>query len=82
MAGKQDYRTPPEFVDAVAKRFGRPHWDLAASHGDEIDLVLGYFTPEDDSLQQDWRDLPVVCGIAWLNPPFRNVLERGRVRVY
>lgn len=73
MAGKQDYRTPPEFIDAVSRRFGPPGWDLAASHGDEIDLVAGYFTPEEDSLAQCWRSLPSVCAVAWLNPPFRNI---------
>lgn len=70
---KQDYRTPPEFIDAVRRRFGPPGWDLAASHGDEIDLVAGYFTPETDSLAQCWRRLPSVCAVAWLNPPFRNI---------
>src|SRR5690606_22993802 len=61
-----------EFVDAVAKRFGSPAWDLAASAGDEIALVNGYFTPEDDALSKDWRELPA-AGHAWLNPPFRNI---------
>jgi phage N-6-adenine-methyltransferase len=76
---KQDYRTPPEFIDAVAKRFGRPTFDLAATSGEQIPGVDHYFTPEQDSLAQSWAHLQTPgqddpsARVAFLNPPFANI---------
>lgn len=76
---KQDYQTPPEFIDAVAKRFGRPTFDLAATAGQQILGVDHFFTPEQDSLRQSWVNLrtptedDAVARVAWLNPPFAKI---------
>jgi site-specific DNA-methyltransferase (adenine-specific) len=69
MSGKQDWQTPPEFLDAVEGRFGPIGYDLAASEGQQV--CPCYFTPDDDSLTQDWTWLP--ANVAWLNPPFADI---------
>lgn len=70
---KQDWRTPPEFIAAVERRFGRIGFDLAATDGHEVGC--GYaFTPEDDSLSCSWIDPGVRSGyVVWLNPPYANI---------
>jgi phage N-6-adenine-methyltransferase len=65
---KQDYGTPPEFIDAVRARFGRLDWDLAAST--ENAVASRFFTEEEDSLKQDWGEC---SGTLWLNPPFADI---------
>ena len=76
---KQEHRTPDEFIHAVARRFGRPTWDLAAKAGDQIIGVSNQFTPEQDSLVQDWGKLEhpqednLTCQVAYLNPPFAHI---------
>lgn len=68
---KQDYETPPAFIKAVYLTFGFNttfDWDLAASH--ENTQAAQFFTPEMDSLQQDWSEL---AGNLWLNPPFGHI---------
>lgn len=64
--------TPPEFIEAVKKRFGRLLWDLAAT--DENRVCIQYLGPGspwgEDSLLVDWSKLR---GNAWLNPPFGNI---------
>ncbi len=76
MSGKQDWRTPPEFLEAVRRRFGPIGFDLAATKGHEVTGHAGLaFSPEMDSLSRDWSD-PVLGGkirVAWLNPPFANI---------
>lgn len=75
---KQDYETPPEFINAVKARLGVVdfEWDLAASEQNSKALH-SYFSEEDDSLLQDWNRL-ITCawpqfGWAWLNPPFGHI---------
>ena len=65
---KQNYGTPPEFIEAVVKRFGPLNVDLAAEAGNAI--CEHYFTKEDDSLAQDWN---LQIGRLWLNPPYENI---------
>lgn len=67
-ASRQDYATPPEFIDAVEKRFGSMHYDLAASARNA--KAPAFFTEEQDSLSQDWTSL---VGRLWLNPPFAKI---------
>jgi phage N-6-adenine-methyltransferase len=72
---KQDYATPWEFIDAVEKRFGRMTFDLAATgHNYRVRVEYlsfkHYFTPEIDSLAQDWKKLR---GNLWLNPPYGHI---------
>lgn len=65
---KQDYETPDEFVAAVAKRFGRIEFDLAASpHNTKH---RRYFSKEQDSLAQKWHQ---IGGLLWLNCEFANI---------
>lgn len=77
---KQDHATPPQFLGAVQRQFGcRFTLDLAALP--ENRKCDRFFSPEFDSLGQDWKSVleagadPFMdedCA-AWLNPPFRGV---------
>lgn len=69
---KQDYRTPQDLRHAVEKRFGLISIDLASSDGDEIVPLVKHYTPEENSLEQDWLEA-IRTGVAWLNPPFGNI---------
>jgi phage N-6-adenine-methyltransferase len=60
--------TPPEFLDAVARRFGRPTWDLAATRENSVSGPDRCFTEADDGLAQKWPG-----GLCWLNPPFGGI---------
>lgn len=67
---KQDYATPPEFVAAVARRFGPITWDLAATaENTKAPLCI---TPEQDSFSVRWHTLEP-NGVLWLNPPFAHI---------
>lgn len=70
---KQDYQTPPEFLDAVRRRFGPITWDLAAHEGNHV--CPNWFGPggtKQDALNPlgFWRDIP---GLLWLNPPYADI---------
>ena len=65
---KQDYGTPRSFISAAQKRFGRIAWDLCATESNKV--CESYFSPEQDSLQQDWS---VLDGVLWLNPPYSDI---------
>lgn len=65
---KQDYATPPDFIAAVEKRWGKIDFDLAASEHNK--KATPYFSKEQDSLMQIWCSLP---GNLWLNPPFDRI---------
>lgn len=82
-SSKQDVKTPPDFIAAVEKRFGKISFDLAASHdntqaeryfaapGSEDPCAIGY-----DSFNYDWafECLRVPPGsLLWLNPEFSNI---------
>lgn len=67
---KQDYGTPREFLDAVERRFGLIGWDLAATVENRV--VPDFFSPEQDSLSQNWS-LPSSVRVAWLNPEFADI---------
>ncbi len=66
---KQDYGTPRVLLDAIERRFGAVGFDLAAREDNRV--APGFYSPEDDSLVQDWT-LPGV-GVAFLNPPFADI---------
>jgi DNA (cytosine-5)-methyltransferase 1 len=70
---KQDYRTPPEFIRAVEKRFGQIVLDLAAKDGDECKPLLAHITPEEDSLVTPWPTTRHSSGVYFLNPPFADI---------
>jgi phage N-6-adenine-methyltransferase len=65
---KQDYETPPEFLAAVARRFGSIAFDLAARADNA--KAEHFFTPDQDALVQDWTRLRGVC---FLNPEFGDI---------
>jgi hypothetical protein len=75
---KQDYGTPPEFIQAVEDRLKSNFAiDLAASHENAKAPV--YITEEENSLVQDWADrLGLGVGLAqpalWTH---RAVVEEG-----
>jgi phage N-6-adenine-methyltransferase len=66
----QTYGTPPEFLRAVEARFGRITFDLAARADNAV--APYFYSPEVDSLKQDWRLLGMP-GVAFLNPPFADI---------
>lgn len=71
-ASRQDYETPPDFMHAVERRFGKVTFDLAASPHNA--KAKQFFALENgvNALMQDWRD-PKLGKVRWLNPPFENL---------
>ena len=79
-SSKQGYETPPEFIKAVERRFGKIHVDLAATDR-SCSRGCHFISPEQDSLSDavDWMDWGLIdisdkrhrC--AWLNPPFADL---------
>ncbi len=70
-ASKQDYATPPEFIEAVERRFGPIAFDLAAHAGNA--KAAQWYGPggvAEDALSEDWTKLE---GNLWLNPEFANI---------
>jgi phage N-6-adenine-methyltransferase len=72
---EQAVGTPPEFMNAVASRFGQPKWDLAANAENSVCGPLFYGPGgryENDSLSFSWsRDHR--GQLLWLNPPYSNI---------
>lgn len=67
---RQDYETPPEFIAAVERRFGRLHVDLAA-RADNAKAPI-FVPPERDSLTLSWpREFSDKR--CWINPPFADI---------
>jgi phage N-6-adenine-methyltransferase len=66
----QTYSTPPEFIDAVKRKFKVDSfsYDLAAS--EENTKARFFFCEEEDSLKQDWSK---INGDCWLNPPYSRI---------
>jgi phage N-6-adenine-methyltransferase len=71
----QKWGTPPCFTEAIARRFGRIDFDLAASADNTT--APAFFSERDDSLVQDWADIRNEDGdhssVAFLNPEFKNL---------
>ena len=67
---RQDYGTPPQFLQAVKDRLGIEDfvWDLAASPSNSVTTY--YWDEEQNSLVQDWHAMK---GWQWLNPPFSHL---------
>lgn len=66
---EQSYRTPPEFLAAVSRRFGEIAWDLAASEENSVCGQYSCYTAKDDALKRNWQ----IEGLLWCNPPFENI---------
>ncbi len=71
---KQDYCTPPEFIDAVLKRLGVQsfYFDLAATAKTKILRSHARIGPEDNSLLCEWSGAPLTTW-NWLNPPYADI---------
>lgn len=67
---KQDYATPPEFLDAVRFRWHIERFDIDLAASENNVGSRRIITPEDDSLAVDWN---AFAGDLWLNPPFANI---------
>jgi phage N-6-adenine-methyltransferase len=69
------WRTPPEVIDYIQRRFGKIKLDLCASK--ENAVCLSYLDAEDDFLNSVWlrhNSLIRIGHLAWLNPPYSNPL--------
>lgn len=67
---EQCYRTPPELLAAVERRFGKITFDLACTTVDAV-APLGYAIDAGaDALQRDWRELAALGPdfLGWCNP--------------
>lgn len=69
---KQDYGTPPEFLDAVRSRFGPIVADLSATSDNCV--VPDHYGDDDEggALVQPWAT-DFLSGNLWLNPPFTDI---------
>jgi phage N-6-adenine-methyltransferase len=67
---KQDYGTPPEFLEAVKGRLEIPFFDCDLAASPENAVAGRYYTKAENSLLHPWT-----CGRGWnwLNPPFTNI---------
>lgn len=63
--GKDNWTTPKEFFEDLDEVWG---FTLDAACVEETALCDKFFTPEDDSLSQDWGN-----NIVWLNPPYSDL---------
>jgi phage N-6-adenine-methyltransferase len=74
---KQDYRTPPAFVDAVCTLLGIERFtvDLAATKATRIRRADSCITPQMDALSRKWALDHGKWGDrwAWLNPPYARI---------
>jgi len=64
---RQDFETPPGLVADLAKEFGPFQIDFAATEANK--KAPRCFTPEQDSLKQDWTGLT-----GFLNPPYGRMI--------
>lgn len=64
---RQDYQTPPEFLAAVAARFGRITFDIACTRENAVAAGGFYFDEGLDALTEHWG---FGGGYWWCNPPF------------
>jgi phage N-6-adenine-methyltransferase len=67
---KQDYATPPDFIQAVVRRFGPLALDLAATASNAKAPL--FFDIAQDALAQSWHR-HAHEGQMWLNPPFDSI---------
>lgn len=76
---EQTVGTPPEFIDAVERRFGPITFDLAATKTNRVRQVPWYGPGSPDgenALVKPWNQLP--SGLLWLNPPFEDIAPWAR----
>lgn len=68
---KQDYGTPPEFIDAACRFIGITSFQIDLAASAENAIASMFYTEEDDALctELTWS----MPGWSWLNPPFANI---------
>jgi phage N-6-adenine-methyltransferase len=69
-----DWATPQEFFDSVAKEFGPFDLDVCADRKNA--KAPRFYTREDDGLRQPW------AGKCWMNPPYGREIGRWMQRAY
>jgi phage N-6-adenine-methyltransferase len=62
-SARQDWGTPPQFIDWIRRRWG-VEFDLDVAASDDTTKAPRWFTVEDDGLSKNW------FGTCWVNPPF------------
>jgi len=67
---KQDYRTPPEFLEAVKQLLRIEEFDIDLAASPENAVCPRFYTEQDNSLEQPWK---VGEGWNWCNPPFAKL---------
>jgi phage N-6-adenine-methyltransferase len=75
---RQDWGTPPEFTEAVERRFGKLAIDLAATRDNAV--CDAYYGPGHavitDSLVRDWSK--ITTGSLFCNPPYDAIAKFSR----
>lgn len=64
---KQDYATPPEFIDAVKKKFHLTGFNLDAAAGDSNTKAPVFYDEAANGLLLPWETW------TWCNPPYANI---------
>lgn len=69
---KQDYQTPPDFIEAVLRYLRIGDFDIDVAASAENRVTERFYSAADDalSLYNPWR---VGEGWAWCNPPYANI---------
>jgi phage N-6-adenine-methyltransferase len=68
---RQDYGTPPAFIDAVCRYLSISSFQIDLAASEENAIAEMYYTEKDDALctELTWA----MPGWSWLNPPFANI---------
>jgi phage N-6-adenine-methyltransferase len=66
---KQDYCTPPEFLDALKWKLGIDYFMLDLAATAENTVAFLFYDETRDSLKQDWKS----DGWGFCNPPYANI---------
>jgi DNA (cytosine-5)-methyltransferase 1 len=69
---KQDYCTPPEFLEALKRRLHITEFEIDLATSDENHVAQMWITEQNNSLIQNWGP-PYVKGWGFCNPPFAHI---------
>lgn len=69
-SNKQDWETPQDLFNEIDEEYPIS-FDLAANNNNKH---VNFFSPEEDSLKQDWNDLRKYGENGFLNPPYSNFI--------
>lgn len=71
---RQDYETPPEFIQAVERRFGRLACDLAATDKNtKAQIWYGDDSRTGTTMDSLTVERHLQPGVLWLNPPYSDI---------